>query len=273
MDNHESRISIASLNLAKDSGVVLLTLPPHCSHKLQPLDRSVYEPFKRFYNNACAGYMASHPGQPITIYEIAELVGQAFPLAFTAANITSGFRASWIYPFNCDIFESNEFLSSYVTDIENPVESRNSCEVRPDTADHSTLQRDIDFEAEYSPSSSVKLAPAVQSAPSTSVQSTSPVQSAPTGIISPAEVRPFPKVAPRKTTGRRQKGSTRILTDTLEKKALEKVIQARSSSNKRKLSMDSNNKKIKQMPRQKKTIGSFIAVFYSNFIAVCSFAC
>nr|XP_039252971.1 jerky protein homolog-like [Styela clava] len=40
MDNHKSHITIDSLNYAKENGLVLLTFPPHCSHKLQPLDRS-----------------------------------------------------------------------------------------------------------------------------------------------------------------------------------------------------------------------------------------
>jgi len=34
MDNHESHISIQAIELAKENDVVLLTFPPHCSHKL-----------------------------------------------------------------------------------------------------------------------------------------------------------------------------------------------------------------------------------------------
>ena len=48
-DNHESHISIDSINLAKGNGIVLLIFPPHTSHKLQPLDRTVYGPFKKYY--------------------------------------------------------------------------------------------------------------------------------------------------------------------------------------------------------------------------------
>ncbi|CAM1321469.1 Uncharacterised protein r2_g2987 [Pycnogonum litorale] len=38
MDNHESHISLELINLCRNSGIIILTLPPHCSHKLQPLD-------------------------------------------------------------------------------------------------------------------------------------------------------------------------------------------------------------------------------------------
>ena len=50
----------------------------------------------------------------------------------------------------------------------------------------------------------------------------------------------------------RKKGSTRILTDTPEKAELEKAIQARSSSSKRKLSLNMKGKKVAEKPISKK---------------------
>ncbi|CAH1979615.1 unnamed protein product [Acanthoscelides obtectus] len=41
LDNHDSHLSIDSLDYLKENGVTVLSFPPHCSHKLQPLDRSV----------------------------------------------------------------------------------------------------------------------------------------------------------------------------------------------------------------------------------------
>ena len=37
LDNHESHISLEAIDFARTSGIVLLTLPPHTSHRLQPL--------------------------------------------------------------------------------------------------------------------------------------------------------------------------------------------------------------------------------------------
>jgi len=51
LDNHDSHISVASIEYAKNNGIVMLTFPPHCSHKLQPLDRSVYGPLHFCINN------------------------------------------------------------------------------------------------------------------------------------------------------------------------------------------------------------------------------
>ena len=53
LDNHQSHVYIEVIDYAKEHGVALLLFPPHCSHKLQPLDRAVYGPFKRYYNSAC----------------------------------------------------------------------------------------------------------------------------------------------------------------------------------------------------------------------------
>ena len=38
---------LALLNLAKDSGINMLSFPPYCFHKLQPLDLGVFSPFKK----------------------------------------------------------------------------------------------------------------------------------------------------------------------------------------------------------------------------------
>ena len=46
LDNHNTHISLNVVDTARSRGVVLLTTPPHISHRLQPLDRSVYGPLK-----------------------------------------------------------------------------------------------------------------------------------------------------------------------------------------------------------------------------------
>ena len=51
-DNHESHISLGAIDKCKELGIVFFTIPPHTSHRLQPLDKSVFGPFKSAYNNA-----------------------------------------------------------------------------------------------------------------------------------------------------------------------------------------------------------------------------
>ena len=47
LDNH-SHLAIDVLDYCKDNGVVLLSFPPNCSHKLQPLGHTVFGPLRKF---------------------------------------------------------------------------------------------------------------------------------------------------------------------------------------------------------------------------------
>ena len=62
IDNHNSHRSVAAVDFCKQNGIILLSFPPHCSHKLQPLDRSVYGPLKKCYNTACYSWIKLNPG-------------------------------------------------------------------------------------------------------------------------------------------------------------------------------------------------------------------
>jgi hypothetical protein len=120
LDNHSSHLSVEAIELARDNGVVMLSFPPHCSHRLQPLDRSVYGPFKRFISNAQDSWMRTNPGKPMTIYNIPSLVSEALPKAVTPTNITSGFKACGIYPFNRSVFSDTDYAPSMPTDRPEP---------------------------------------------------------------------------------------------------------------------------------------------------------
>ena len=37
MDNHDSHCSLEVVDLARENGLTIVTFPPHCSHRLQPL--------------------------------------------------------------------------------------------------------------------------------------------------------------------------------------------------------------------------------------------
>ncbi|XP_045469070.1 MFS-type transporter clz9-like [Harmonia axyridis] len=118
LDNHESHVNIEVIEYAKLNGVTLLTLPPHCSNKLQPLDVAIYSSFKARYNAAMNNWMLSNPGRTITIYNIPGFVSTIMSQAFSQSNILSGFRKTGIHPYNPDIFTDEDFLCSSVTDKE-----------------------------------------------------------------------------------------------------------------------------------------------------------
>ncbi|CAB3224738.1 unnamed protein product [Arctia plantaginis] len=86
-DNHESHICIEALNLAKENGVTILTVPPHSTGKLQPLDVGIFGPFKSAYNKAVDSWMLRNPGKTFSIYEVAGCVREAHMKAMTPGNI------------------------------------------------------------------------------------------------------------------------------------------------------------------------------------------
>ncbi|XP_072400686.1 uncharacterized protein [Diabrotica undecimpunctata] len=116
MDNHSSHISLEAINLARESGITLLSFPPHCSHKLQPLDVAVYGSYKAALRVAMGDWLQNHPGRPIQIYDVAQLCGIAFPVAFTMKNITSGFRSAGLWPINRLVFTDEDYEAAETTD-------------------------------------------------------------------------------------------------------------------------------------------------------------
>ncbi|XP_072398061.1 uncharacterized protein [Diabrotica undecimpunctata] len=47
-DNHESHLSIEAIELARANGVHILTVLPHCTHMMQPLDVGLMKPLKTY---------------------------------------------------------------------------------------------------------------------------------------------------------------------------------------------------------------------------------
>ena len=100
LDNHVSHLSIDLIDYCRDNGVVTLTLPPHCSHKLQPLDRSVFGPLKKYINTACDNWITNHPGKIMTIYYIPPIIKKTLAAAATCQNIDNGFKACGVVPYD-----------------------------------------------------------------------------------------------------------------------------------------------------------------------------
>lgn len=109
LDGHSSHKSIESINLARNSGVIILTLPPHTSNRLQPLDVSVFGPFKTYLAKEMDNWLTNHPGSRITEYDMAPIIKNTLIKAFTPINIIKGFEKTGIYPYDPDVFQESDF--------------------------------------------------------------------------------------------------------------------------------------------------------------------
>lgn len=231
LDNHSSHLAIKTVELAKENGVVMFSFPPHCTHKLQPLDISVYGPFKKYLSSAHDAWLRSNPGKTISIYEIPKLVATALPLAMTPTNIMSGFKKAGIYPFDNKIFSEEDFMPSYVTDR---AESQSQTQENPKKDTNAELQSfskttlvsaNAEDEASMllSPTSTASANPDLLNNKGEENQESdidTPSTSRDYVPFSPEFVRPLPKAGPRKQKTRGQKRSCAVLTDTPEKDAL-----------------------------------------------------
>jgi len=112
LDNHSSHLSIEALDLSAENGITILSFPPHCSHRLQPLDVSVYGPVKAYYKSQCSAWQKNNAGKVLEIRYIPGLVRSVLDLALTPRNIKAGFLSTGICPYNPDIFADSDFVQA-----------------------------------------------------------------------------------------------------------------------------------------------------------------
>ena len=121
LDGHHSHKTLDAVNYARAHGIELITLPPHCTHKMQPLDRCYFKSLKSAYNVSADNWMTSHHGQRITFYDMAGIFGTAFLRTSTPDKAINGFRACGLCHFDDTIFQDNEFAAAAVTEEGPPI--------------------------------------------------------------------------------------------------------------------------------------------------------
>lgn len=112
VDGHSSHKDLDVITFAKQHFIHMLSLPPHTSHKMQPLDRAIMKPFKNAYHEACSLWMRKYPNIKISLRDIASLVNTAFSKICRMELAKSGFKCSGIYPLNRNIFSDLDFAAS-----------------------------------------------------------------------------------------------------------------------------------------------------------------
>lgn len=227
-------MSIEAINLAKENGVHILTVPPHSTHMMQPLDVGVMKPFQTFYSSAVDSWMSAHPGQPFTIYNVASCVGVAHSRAMVPQTIINAFRKTGIFPKDSSVYTEDMFMASKVTDrpLPSPVTPQQTVD-RPTSAT-STPQAGPPLVPSPNPtepstsavcqSLGLTLTPQTGLLLNVSSEQSEPSENAERSrkFISPAFFRVYPKAQERnKARKSREKGSSKIITSTPQKLLLE----------------------------------------------------
>jgi hypothetical protein len=110
LDGHYSHTkNIEITDMARANGVAIVCLPPHSTHKMQPLDVSFMSPFKTYYGQEIERWLKQHGNRIVTTYQIGELMGNAYLQAARVQVAVNGFRKTGLYPCNRNIFDDQEF--------------------------------------------------------------------------------------------------------------------------------------------------------------------
>ncbi|XP_018302582.1 uncharacterized protein [Mycetomoellerius zeteki] len=115
LDNHTSHLSIDTLELALDHGITMLSFLPHCTHRMQPLDVSVFGPFKTMFTIKHDAWKKSNFGVVFDLHHVPLIVNQYLDTAATPKNIKAGFRATGIFPFDPHVFTKIDFIASHLS--------------------------------------------------------------------------------------------------------------------------------------------------------------
>lgn len=231
-DGHTTHTkNIDVIDMARENGVSLVCLPPHSSNRMQPLDKTFMKPFKTFYAQEIENWLTSHPFRAVTMYQIGQLIGNAYIRAATMDIAIKGFQCTGILPYNPQVFSEVDFLSH-----------------RSEVAEEEARENAIE-------SSSSQCSLADKNQPSTS-KSTFSDGSSSSHLVSPKDIVPLPKMIAKKTSSRA--GSSALvsgspfknaLISSLNKKKLEpKLLNFEEPKKKRQAVSQKNCKKNKKPP-------------------------
>lgn len=112
MDGHKSHISLRVVNAAINADLILLKLPSHLTHRMQPLDKCVFGPLKTGWEKILVAYgrknlLASFNTLNRKIF--VELLAKAWRTYLSEKNIISGFRETGCFPVDSSKFPEREY--------------------------------------------------------------------------------------------------------------------------------------------------------------------
>ncbi|XP_072392507.1 uncharacterized protein [Diabrotica undecimpunctata] len=87
LDGHTSHTSsLEVLVYTEQEGIILMSIPPHTSHWLQPLDRSFFKSLKSYFYGACNYFITNNPSRKINRLQFEKLLNSAWTKATGVQN-------------------------------------------------------------------------------------------------------------------------------------------------------------------------------------------
>lgn len=110
-DGHSSHETSCILELAELHNIIILCLPPHTTHKLQPLDVGVFGPLQRAWVECCDCVMEL-TGSEMCKEDFVNEYMDIREASFRSSTIVSTFKKSGTWPINRAVFMDDNFAPS-----------------------------------------------------------------------------------------------------------------------------------------------------------------
>ena len=111
LDGHGSHESSEIICLAEIHNIIILCLPPHTTHKLQPLDVGVFGPFQRAWLDRCDS-IVELTGSEMPKEDFIREYMQVREESFRPSTIMSAFKKSGAWPIDRTVFTDDDFATS-----------------------------------------------------------------------------------------------------------------------------------------------------------------
>ena len=101
IDRHSSHVNIAFITVYDRLRILLIILPPYTTHRLQPLDISLFSPLTIYYTNGLNDLMFKSLGLvSMSKRSFWKVFWPAWNQAFSIENITSAYTNTEMWPCN-----------------------------------------------------------------------------------------------------------------------------------------------------------------------------
>lgn len=202
--------NIDVIDFARENHISIVCLPPHSTHKMQPMDVGFMFPLKTYYAQAIETWLRNNPGRTVTVRQVGMLFGEAYNKAATMQNSVNAFKKTGLFPCNRHVFNAAEF--GLCDDSDLIVET--SANIDLNVADSSIMIED-------------------ETNPDVSNRSTSPIpgcsydmppkSNVSSSIVSPLKINPIP-ISP-KTSRCTRAGSASLITFSPYKRKIEEALK------------------------------------------------
>ena len=113
-DGHGSHDTLDLIEIAREHNIILFCLPPHTTHKLQPLDVGVFGPFSRAWTDRC-DEIVEDTGEEMPREDFVKEYMNVRSASFKATTIQTAWRKSGCWPIDQTVFQDEDYAPSIST--------------------------------------------------------------------------------------------------------------------------------------------------------------